>query len=166
MTEFEAVYRRYFDDVYRYIRRLSGDGALAEEIASEAFFKAMRALDSFRGDCDIRVWLCQIAKNCYYTHLQKSGRMDSLEELDAGRPAPEEGPEERLERTDEAARIRRILHTLPETYREVFMWRVYAELSFQQIGAVFGKSQNWACVTYHRARKMILERMEAEEDER
>ena len=46
------------------------------------------------------------------------------------------------------------------------MWRVYAELSFQQIGAVFGKSQNWACVTYHRARKMILERMEAEEDER
>ena len=55
MTEFEKIYRAYFSDVYCYIRRLSGDEQTAEEITSETFFKAMRAIGTFRGDCDIRV---------------------------------------------------------------------------------------------------------------
>ena len=40
------------------------------------------------------------------------------------------------------------------------MWRVFAEMNFSEIGCIFGKSENWACVTYHRSRKMIIERME------
>ena len=67
MTDFEQIYKDYFRDVFLYVRRLSGgDERLAEDITSEAFFRALRRIDSFRGDCDIRVWLCQIAKNCYY----------------------------------------------------------------------------------------------------
>ncbi|MBQ3120400.1 MAG: sigma-70 family RNA polymerase sigma factor, partial [Peptococcaceae bacterium] len=46
--------------------------------------------------------------------------------------------------------------------KEVFMWRVFAELSFKQIGQIFGKSENWACVTYHRARNKIKERLEVD----
>ena len=65
MTEFEEIYREYFDQVYLYIRRLSGDAHLAEDITGETFYKALRSLHRFRGDCDIRIWLCQIAKNCY-----------------------------------------------------------------------------------------------------
>ena len=71
---FEQVYEKYFRDVYRYILGLSGDAHLAEEITADTFFKALRSIDQFRGDCDIRVWLCQIAKNAYYTHLQHSRR--------------------------------------------------------------------------------------------
>jgi RNA polymerase sigma-70 factor (ECF subfamily) len=62
--------------------------------------------------------------------------------------------------------IRRHLHELPETYKEVFMWRVLAELSFSEIGALFGKTANWACVTYHRARKLIQKGMEVHENEK
>ena len=80
MTRFEEIYRAYFNDVYRYLRRLSGDETLAGEITSETFFKAMRALDSFRGECDVRVWLCRIAKNCYYTYLKKASRTEALED--------------------------------------------------------------------------------------
>ena len=65
VTEFEKIYRTYFNDVFLYIRRLSNNEQIAEEITSETFYKAMRSIDSFRGDCDIRVWLCQIAKNSY-----------------------------------------------------------------------------------------------------
>ena len=61
MTDFESIYQAYFNDVFRYILRLSGDEHIAEEVTSETFFKAMSALNSFRGECDIRVWLCQIA---------------------------------------------------------------------------------------------------------
>ena len=67
--EFEQIYTTYFRDVYRYIYKLSHSEHIADEITSETFFKAMKSIDRFRGDCDIRVWLCQIAKNCYFSYL-------------------------------------------------------------------------------------------------
>lgn len=164
MTEFERIYEEHFGDVFRYIRRLSGSDHVAEDITAETFFKAMRSLDSFRGDCELRVWLCRIAKNCYLSYLKKSKRSEPLD--DTERVEGGETPEERVLRSDEAARIRRLLHELHEPQREVFMWRVYAELGFKEIGQMFGKSENWACVTYHRARKAIRERLEAENNEK
>lgn len=161
MTEFEKIYRSYFDDVYKYIRRLSGDEHIAEEITSDAFFKAMRGIDGFRGDCDVRVWLCQIAKNCYYKYLKKNAKTCSIDdEMLSGLALDDSTVEELCENRDEAARIRAILHNISEPYKEVFMWRVFAELSFKQIGQIFGKSENWACVTYHRAKSMIKSELE------
>ena len=81
-------------------------------------------------------------------------------------PDPSETVEEQFVRRDEAARIRKILHEIPEPYKEVFMWRVYAELSFKQIGQIFGKSENWSCVTYHRARAKIKEKLEGTNNEK
>lgn len=156
--EFEQIYITYFRDVYLYIRRLSNSEHIAEEITSETFFKAMKSIDSFRGDCDIRVWLCQIAKNCYYSYIKKADRTECIDNVEIA----EQGAsfEERLFRHDTAMQIQKILHDVPEPYKEVFMWRVYAELSFKQIGQIFGKSENWACVTYHRARNKIKEKLE------
>ena len=133
LTNFEEVYAVYFDDVYRYLLSLSGSESVAEELTSETFFRAMDALDHFRGECSVRVWLCQIAG---------------------------ESHEEELEDHSEAARIQELLHALREPYKEVFMWRVYGEKSFRDIGALFGKTENWACVTYHRAKRMIREGLE------
>ncbi len=167
MTEFEDVYRECFDDVYRYIRRLSGDENIAEEITSETFFRAMRSIRGFRGGCDIRVWLCQIAKNCYYTYLKKSKKTEYVDNAQLSElPSEESTIEEQCMKHEEAAQVRAILHQIPETYKEVFMWRVFAELSFKQIGQIFGKSENWACVAYHRAKTMIRSRMEDKTDEK
>ena len=159
--EFEEIYRTYFRDVFLYIRRLSGDDHIAEEITSETFFKALKSIDSFRGDCDLRVWLCQIAKNCYYTYQKKNARFEKIEENELkNTPDPGSSAEETLENREEVMRIQGHLHFLPEPYKEVFMWRVFADLSFKQIGQIFGKTDNWACVTYHRARLMLKERLE------
>ena len=80
MTDFEQLYNTYFNDVYLYTLRLSGNEHIAEEITSDTFFKAMHSIDSFRGDCDVRVWLCQIAKNCYYSYRKKSNRIEHVDE--------------------------------------------------------------------------------------
>ena len=161
--EFEKIYSTYFNDVFRYIRRLSGNEHIAEEITVDTFFKAMNSIDSFRGDCDIRVWLCQIAKNSYLSYLKKSGRIDNIEDAELLNIAdPNETVEEKYVRHDEAVQIQKVLHDIPDPYKEVFMWRVFAELSFKQIGQIFGKSENWACVTYHRARNKIKERLEVD----
>ena len=161
--EFEQIYTTYFRDVYLYIRKLSNSEHIAEEITSETFFKAMKSIDSFRGDCDIRVWLCQIAKNCYYSYIKKADRTECIDNVEIA----EQGAsfEEQLFRHDTAMQIQKILHDVPEPYKEVFMWRVFAELSFKQIGQIFGKSENWACVTYHRARNKITEKLEVDQHE-
>ncbi len=158
MKDIEQLYRDCFGDVYRYLCRLSGDAALAEELTAETFLKAMSALPRFRGDCDEKIWLLRIAKNCFFTYSKKSRREQPLE--GGLSTADSKSPEELLLTKSEAERARRLLHALPETYREVFMWRVYAALSFAEIGRLFGKTENWACVSYHRARKMLRERME------
>lgn len=159
--EFEEIYSLYFSDVFRYIRRLSNNEHIAEEITADTFFKAMRSLDNFRGDCDIRVWLCQIAKNNYLTYLKKYGKVDSTEDIELlNIPDSTETVEEQLVKKEEAMQIQKLLHHIPEPYKEVFMWRVFADLSFKQIGQIFNKSENWACVTYHRARTKIKEKME------
>lgn len=167
MTNFEKLYRAYFLDVFRYMKQLTGNDSLAEEITSEAFFKAMGALDSFRGDCDVRVWLCQIAKNCYYSYLKKHRRLVDLEALDS-MDFSESSPtiEEILAEKNDAMQIHELLHELPEPYKEVFMLRVFGELSFRQIGKLFHKTENWACVTYHRARNKIRENMEGNHNEK
>ena len=156
---FEEIYNTYFKDVYRYVLKLSGDQDAAEEVTAETFFKALSHINSFRGECSMFTWLCKIAGNCYKTYLKKNRCTVSIDDIDELAYIGK-NPEDVASDRDDAARIRRILHELPETYKEVFMWRVFAEMSFERIGALFGKSANWACVTYHRARKMIAEKEE------
>lgn len=161
--EFEKIYELYFKDVYLYIRRLSSSEQIAEEITSETFFKALQSIDKFRGECDIRVWLCQIAKNCYYTYLEKNKKYIQVENEELSNiPDNEMSINEKIAIQEDSRKLQKLLHNIPEPYKEVFMWRVFAELSFKQIGQLFNKSDNWACVTYHRARLMIKERMEEE----
>lgn len=158
MTELESLYRAYFRDVYLYILSLSKDEHIAEDITSEAFIKAIKSIDTFKGDCDIRVWLCQIAKNCYYSYLRKNKKIIYTDE------DPEHISEINIEQSivskEDSIKIHEILHKLKEPYKEVFSLRIFSELSFKEIGYLFGKSENWACVTYHRARKKIQEEME------
>ena len=160
MTEFETIYRTYFSDVELYLRAICHDESLAEELTEQVFFQAMKALPKFRGDSDIRTWLCAMAKNSYLSHLRKSGRTESIEEKQI--PDPEAGMEERLADRDQAMNIHRLLHSLPEPYKEVFSLRVFGQLSFADIGSLFGRTANWACVTYHRARQKIKDAMEVQ----
>ena len=163
MADFEEIYKKHFSDVYRYILKLSGDQYIAEEITSETFLKAIKSIDSFRGECEIRVWLCQIAKNCYFSYIKKHTPERNGELNEAVLSLPEEKSiSDKIQERSEALRVQKILFELGDPYKDVFMWRFYAELSFKEIGMIYGKSENWACVTYHRTRKMIKERLEAD----
>ena len=161
MTDMEAIYREYFRDVQLFILGLSGDEHIAEEVTEETFFKALTALPTFRGECDIRVWLCQIAKNEYFVYLRKNKkRADMTSEELAEKPDAGRSIEERLMDEECAEFIHRVLHALPEPYKEVFHLRVFGELSFEQIGRIFGKTANWACVTFHRAKAKVQKEVE------
>lgn len=152
MSDFEAVYRQYFADVYKYTLALSQNEAVAEEVTQETFFWALSAIDSFRGDCQLRVWLCQIARNQYFSLCREKKRF-SKEERDRGDGGIEEGFADQ----DAARRLHILLHRLPEPYKEVFSLRTFGELPFSQIGELFEKTESWARVTYFRARQKLKE---------
>ena len=112
--EFEQIYSTYFESVYRYIWKLSGDEHIAEEITSETFLKAMKSIEDFRGDCDMRVWICQIAKNTYYSYMKKSHRMVSVDEIEIQSITDSNAfIEEQIGIQEEIRQIRKILHMMP-----------------------------------------------------
>ena len=164
MDNLETLFEKHYSDVFRYLRGLTGSEDLAEELTQETFYRALRALKDFRGDCPPRVWLCQIAKNLYFEHLRKQKKTVSLEEEESLPELPDSGVpfETMLEDRDTAQALHRALHGLRDPYKEVFSLRTFSELSFKEIGKEFGKSDNWARVIYHRAKMKIKEEMKDE----
>ena len=156
--DYEKVYSTYYMRVYSYAITLTKDRGQAEEITQNTFFKAITAKHPFRGNSEELTYLCAIAKNLFYDEKRRHVRMTDMSE--AQELASEENVEHAVADADTAFRIHVILHRLEEPYKEVFQLRVFGELSFSQIAAIFGKSENWARVTYHRAKLKIQERME------
>ncbi len=144
--EIEQIYRTYFKSVYHYIWKLSGNEQIAEKIASETFLKVMKSIGEFRGDCDMRVWICQIAKNTYYTYLKKRHKTASMEEIELQNIAdPKAFLEEQIGIQVEALQIRKILHTMPEPYKEVYVLPLYLENMVSEGTTVFVKEHLETC---------------------
>lgn len=157
MSNFEEIYEKYYSEIYAYVVKLCRDEGIAEEITQETFFKVLKKIDTYRGECKLSVWICQIAKNTYYSYVKKQNRLtDFLPEELAGQDSFEQAFIDK----DMAMQIHRILHTLREPYKEVFWMRTFGELSFAEIGKVHDKTEAWARVTYHRAKMKIMEEME------
>ncbi len=160
--DFEILYRLYFRDVYRYVPgtlsgRTSGGGDRPGDLCP-----ALGAVDRFDGRGDVRAWLFTIARNVWVDHCRRHRRETELPGEDLPGGGDFAGA---LEDREEVLALHRILHTLPEPYKEVFGLRVFGELPFRAIGQVFGKTEGWARVTYYRAKSRILRQWEAERDE-
>lgn len=154
MEDFEKIYSQYFDIVFRYVLSLCKDETLAEEITQEAFFKALKKIDSFRGDCKINVWLCQIAKNTYYSISENKKK---YVDFPYERIPDTKSIEQTIFNKEMAMQIYKILHKLEEPYKEVFWMRTFLDLSIKEIAYLFEKTESWARVTYYRAKLKIKE---------
>ena len=150
---YETCYMR----VFSYLMTLAGDRSLAEELTQETFFRAFARQRDFRGESDEVTWLCAIAKNLF---VDEQRRMNRHGEIPDNLPDQSRGVAKTVEDRDSFFRIHLALHGLEEPYKEVFELRVFGELSFREIGTIFARTENWARVTYHRARIRLQERMD------
>lgn len=165
--DIDKLYSLYFRDVFLYIKSLSGDDTLAEEISQQTFFKALHAIDRFDGAKDIRAWLFTIARNSYFSYYNKNKRQSSHAVPEEMAAEQDTGVtiSERLANEEDAFIIHQFLHNMAEPYKEVFSLRVFGELPFDKIGKLFGKSSGWARVTFHRAKIQIIKYMEEKNNE-
>lgn len=153
--DFEKIYNAYYMKIYSYVMTIIKNTHMAEEITQEVFFKALKTDNQFKGASNEFTYLCAIAKNTCMDMLRKQSR---TQELDTDVPDKTDilG---KMENEDLELIIHQILHNMEEPYKEVFQLRIFGELSFLKIGNIFGKTENWARVTYHRARLKIQERI-------
>ncbi|WP_336511523.1 RNA polymerase sigma factor [Alteribacter salitolerans] len=159
MEEFESIYNQYFREVYLFVLKLCRNEKVAEEITQETFYKALKGIDHFNGRCRVNVWLCQIAKNTYFTYLNRQKRFDTegIKDKAGGNTI-----ETLIVNKEETFRIHKVLHSLEEPYKEVFTLRVFGELSFKQISELFQKTESWGRVTYYRGKQKIQEKLKEE----
>lgn len=153
----ERLYETCYMQVYSYVMTLCRDRHTAEEITQETFYRAMNAdgKSAFGDRSSELTWLCSIAKNIFNDECRRKKHFAEMPtDIASGDDIAADAADDDL-----SFRIHLVLHTLEEPYKEVFELRVFGELSFREIGAIFGKGENWARVTYHRARLKIQERM-------
>ena len=160
MVDLDAVYREHSASVYRFLLAKTGSRQLAEELTQETFYQAVKTIDRFDGSCKITTFLFGIAKNVWCNAYRKEKKAAvPLEETEpVAVPSAETDVLARMGREQILAAI----HRMPEPGREVLYLRLLGSLSFAEIGAVLGRTENWARVTYYRAKQLLIKEMKKE----
>ena len=172
MIPLEQVYKEYSDMIYRWLLARTGDDHIAEEITQETFYQAVLHSDSYDYSCKVSTWLCSIASNKLKEYYRKNPAHEELDLYNDGSPEAERlisaagsvsGPEEEAVKASERLTLHKAIHSLPEPAREVVHLRSFGDLSFREIGDIFGKSEGWARVTYYRAKAALRKELEKDE---
>lgn len=161
--EIDLLYQEYGQLVYRFLLSLTKDESLAEDLTQETFYQAIKSIDSFQGDAKVSTWLCQIAKNLWLQHLAKNKHRKVMDDVLHFQADPHSGPDEQLLQSQGKVQLFQVIHQLNEINKEVVLLRLTNDFSFREIGEVFGKSENWARVTFYRAKQKIIERMKQDD---
>ena len=147
----EEIYQQHAQTVYRFLMTHTRDADLAEELTQETFYQAIRSSDRFDESCKVSTWLCAIAKRVLLTYRRKHPTTEELEEQTMSVPSAESEAMETVNRME----LIRLVHELPDPAREVVYLRAFGGLSFAEIGEVQGKTENWARVTFYRAKEKL-----------
>lgn len=162
--EFDEIYRLYSADLYRFILNLCKNDSLAMDIMQDTMLRAIENISKFKGNCSIKTYLFTIARNLYLDTLKKSENKNISSDEAEQEFSDGTSFVDKLTDKESALTIHRFLHCLDEPYKEIFSLRVFAELSFREIGDIFGNSENWARTAFFRAKKKIITLMTKEEE--
>lgn len=159
MLNMDLVYRDYAQYVFKFLMTLCMEEHTAEELTQETFYQAVRGANKYDGSCKISTWLCQIAKHLWYQELDRRRRRgtEPLSEVEEAAMASDTTtPEQRVSIKDEKMELFRKIHVLSETEKEVVLLRLTGAFSFAEIGDIVGRTENWARVTFYRAKQKIM----------
>ncbi len=154
MDELTELYEQHAEQVFKYLITLCRNADVADELTQETFFQAIRSIDNYNGDCKMIVWLCQIAKHTYYKYVDKQVKQPNQLHTDDLSGSLESA----LIDSENKVELFRIIHLLEEPYKEIVLQRLLGDLSFKEIGEIHQRNENWARVTFYRAKLKLRER--------
>lgn len=151
----EKIYEKYYQTVFKYLICLTKNTDIAEELTQETFYKMIKKINTYKGNCKFSVWLCEIAKNTWYDELRKNKRKldyKTEENLSSGINI-----EEDYISKEKVEEVYQKIEKFDRATKRVMFLRINSELSFKQIGDILGRSETWARVTFYRAKQRIKE---------
>ena len=154
VESFEALYRQHHQDVYRFALNLSGDAALAEDIAADTFVRAWTAPGQIRA-ATVKSYLITTARHLYVDEIRRTRRLVNIAPDTA--QASEQSSEKRAELNDQLQRTLTSLQKLAESDRAALIMRVFDDLPYEDIAVALGTSVTAAKVRVHRARLRLAE---------
>ena len=154
--DIELLYNEHFKTVYKYLICLTHSKEIAEDITQETFCKAIEKINTFKGNCKISVWLCEIAKNLWLNECKKNKRNLPFDSTKHFIDAEFNIEEDFLLKQDKSELFKRI-HELDSLTKEIFYLKLFGDLSFKEIGNIMGKSEIWARVNFYRGKQKIKE---------
>ena len=163
MDGVEELYRRYSEDVYRYLCSITRDAALSEDLLSETFLRAIRAVGGFRGDASVKTWLCTIARHAWIDEMRRRRPQLSYDDLLAGyvEDAAPDDPARSAVYAAVAALAKELLHTRRPVAEKVFLLRAQG-YSFAEIAQTCGISESSARTVEFRTRRWLRETLQQE----
>ena len=156
MQDIEKIYEQYFETINKYLFCLTKDWDIAEELTSETFYRAVKKINTYKGECKISTWLCQIAKNLYYDEVRKNKKIINID-YDFSRIEAEDRTEEQVISKEEKVILYKRLQKLDEKTREVIYLRITGEFTFKEIGEILNKTENWARIAFYRGKEKLKE---------
>lgn len=155
MQDMEKIYEEYFETVNKYLFCLTHNDYISEELTQETFYKAVKKIDTYKGDCKMSVWLCQIAKNLWYDQCRKNKKIVETKDLTNIHDA--DLVEDSVISNDEKMNLYKKMQKLDDKTREVMYLRITGELSFKEIGIILNQTENWTRVTFYRGKNKLKE---------
>ena len=163
MQDIKKIYEEYFETVNKYLFCLTKNYDIAEELTQETFYRAVKKIGTYKGECKISVWLCQIAKNLWYDEWRKNKKLAN-KDYDLLNIETEEKVEDEVISNDEKITLYKKMQSLDEKTREVVYLRITGELSFKEIGMILNQTENWARITFYRGKQKLKEGDENERE--
>ncbi len=157
MQDMAQIYEQYFETVNKYLFCLTHNNDISEELTQETFYRAVKKIDTYRGECKMSVWLCQIAKHIWYDQCRKNKKMVNVPEEEISTIQLDTTMEEQIIFNDEKVSLYKKMQKLDDRTREVLYLRITGELSFKEIGTILNKTENWARVTFYRGKNQLKE---------
>lgn len=157
MQNMEEIYKDYFKIVNKYLFCLTHNDDISEELTQETFYRAVKKINTYKGECKISVWLCQIAKNLWYDKYRRDKRLVHIEENELFNIQTLNNIEDEIILKEEKSLLNKKIQKLDEKTREVIYLRIVGELTFKEIGVIMNKTENWARVTFYRGKNKMKE---------
>jgi RNA polymerase sigma-70 factor, ECF subfamily len=158
----QVLFARHNVRVYRFIARLLGDSAPAEDLVSEVFLEVWRKAHQFEGRSQVSTWLLGIARYKALTHLRRP-TIDQLEEEAAHAiEDPADSPHAVLEKKEKGVLLRKALTQLSPAHSEIIDLIYYHERSMTEVSAILQIPEPTVRTRMFYARKRLAEILKAE----
>lgn len=159
MSDAEEFYNRYYLPLVKYLCALTGDLQISEDIAEDTFLKVFVSYEKYDGKCSTFSFLCTVGKNLYIDYLRKEKRKQNLSDDEISKLSDKETSFENIEQREMWEKMLIYLDEMQDIQRDIFIMRVYEELSYAEIGNILDKSENYVRVNFYRAKNKLIQKL-------